>query len=151
MPEPLRETVVYALTRDDNVLLSHRLDPKSPYFDLDILPGGKVEPFDRLSSDYLATTLLREIKEEIDVTATNYRYLFSKSYPINVQTLLHFFIVTEWSGDIRDMEPHKEHFDWFSIAETLQNPTTIPLQDGLIAITNYLNSDKSTRQQLIRS
>lgn len=148
MFEPLRETVVYGLTQENQVLLGKRLDSTSFYFDQYVLPAGKVELSDRLSRDYLVEAMLRETREELGIIPTNYRYLFSRSYRVN-PTLLHFFAVTQWQGEITNLEPTKEQFDWFDIDDVLDTTPIQSLRDGLTAISAFLQSESAARQQLL--
>lgn len=150
MTEPLRETVVYGLVKEDQILLAKRLDPQSFYFNEYVIPAGKVEKEDRLARDYLAATLLRETKEELGITPSTFRYLFSRPYLLN-KVLLHFFIVTEWTGEITNLEPDKEAFDWFNITEVMQSTSTRALLDGLAAISRFLETAQVARQELINS
>ena len=89
-----KEGVLFIFMKNGQILLEERtVDGKTG----DYIPGGRCEPEDYESEDYLAATLHREVKEELGVTVLKYHFL--GSYPFNNYTF-HACMVDEWQGEL---------------------------------------------------
>mmetsp|Transcript_28410 Transcript_28410/g.40103 ORF Transcript_28410/g.40103 Transcript_28410/m.40103 type:complete len:132 (+) Transcript_28410:74-469(+) len=77
-------------------------------------PGGKVE-----EGESLVDAVHREISEEVGVKIKDPRYL------CNIHTkdgwTVHFFLTTEWEGEIQNMEPDKNKGWFFADREEMYN------------------------------
>lgn len=147
-PDTYRETIVYALIQNQQILMAKRLKSDDVYFGQYVIPGGKVESVDLESENYLSAALLRETHEELGIIPTRFEYLFSNNYPIIPDVLLHFFVVTKWTGEITNQEPHKESFMWVSLDQVLASTPFISVQEAIRAIRDQ-STPESNRQIVI--
>lgn len=76
------------------------------------IPGGKVE-----KGELLADTVIREVKEECDITITSLSYVGYAEAILEHEDehwVSHIFVATEWSGDPKNCEPDKcDEIAWF--------------------------------------
>lgn len=71
-------------------------------------PGGKIE-----EGELIVEGLIRELKEEIGVTALHPTFFGFQDLKDKV---IFFFIITDWTGKIRNLEPHKhDEWEWHSV------------------------------------
>lgn len=96
------EGVIFAFVRDDHVLVEHR-PPRDVYAGMDVLPGGRIDPEDFAQPDPAEAALLREAREELHATPTDYALLaaFPCYDPFRTPTrtvLIHFYAVFQWTG-----------------------------------------------------
>lgn len=57
------------------------------------IPCGHIE-----RGESLVQALFRELKEELNVTPTEYTFLCSLYHPTTETQLIHYFVVTQWEG-----------------------------------------------------
>ena len=92
----------------DKILLEKRRKDKETDPGLITIPGGHIE-----DGETQVQALMREVKEELDVTPTNYQYLCSLYHPTQELQLIHYFIVTNWDGEIQAHEA--EGIEWHTL------------------------------------
>jgi 8-oxo-dGTP diphosphatase len=79
------------------VLLARRSPHRSTYAGLWSFPGGHVEP-----GETLVEALVREVREEVDVTPTAFTFLRVINDPNTAEDdppTYHMYAVTAWEGD----------------------------------------------------
>ncbi|WP_298941857.1 8-oxo-dGTP diphosphatase MutT [uncultured Psychromonas sp.] len=77
-------------------------------------PGGKVE-----QNEALEVAMLRELKEEVGLTATKYSLFDSLNFQYDdVDLSLHFYLVTEYEGQATSLEG--QQIKWITAAELTQ-------------------------------
>lgn len=101
------------------LLLLRKKAPEAGFWSI---PGGKVEMFDTIED-----TIIREVKEEINVEVEIVRLLGVTNHIIpreNSHWVSPNFLVTIKSGEIRNLEPEKhEELRWFDIDSLPENIT----------------------------
>lgn len=102
------ECVSFILLKDKQVLLEHRSKLKETDPGMIAIPGGHLE-----AGETQQQALLRELKEELDVTPKNAKYLCSLYHPTIELQLLHYYVITEWQGAIIPLEA--DAVDWYEI------------------------------------
>ncbi len=103
------ECISFLLIKDGNILLEKRSKDKETDPGLIAIPGGHMEENE---TQYQA--LKRELKEELGVGLNNATYLCTLHHPTPIEMqLLHFYIITDWSGDIACFEA--DSVDWYPI------------------------------------
>ena len=93
-----RECVCFLLVENDQILFEKRFNVAGGEKYLNI-PGGHIE-----SGETQVETLLREVEEELGVTPLAYRFLCSELFDKFEPQVLHYFVVTEWSGKVLNNE-----------------------------------------------
>ncbi|MBJ7538551.1 NUDIX hydrolase [Marinomonas transparens] len=95
----VHECVSFILLRDNRVLLEKRSKDKAHDPNLIAIPGGHME-----QGETREQTLLRELKEELDIVPNAYNYLCSLYHPTGELQLIHYYVVTSWTGNILSLE-----------------------------------------------
>jgi len=94
--QPVAECVSFMLIRDGQILLEkRRLDKKGDPGKIAI-PGGHIEP-----GETHQQALVRELKEELNLTAREFIHLCSLYHPTHELQLLHYYVVEQWQGDMQ--------------------------------------------------
>ncbi|NOI29255.1 NUDIX domain-containing protein [Vibrio coralliilyticus] len=93
------ECVSFLLVDNNRILLEKRSIHKASDPGLTCIPGGHIE-----DGETQPQALCRELKEELDLTANNYHYLCSLYHPTSELQLLHYYVVTEWQGEVKALE-----------------------------------------------
>ncbi|HAS6321570.1 NUDIX hydrolase [Vibrio vulnificus] len=96
---PVHPCVSFLFIDQDKVLLEQRSKEKSCDPDMVAIPGGHME-----TGESQTETLLREIREELGVDTLTYHYLCSLYHPTSELQLLHYYVVTQWQGEIQSHE-----------------------------------------------
>lgn len=99
VPQVFAPCVSFILLRDGQVLLEKRRADKAIDPGLVMIPGGHME-----EGESQQQTLVRELVEELAVEPRNARYVCSLLHPTDELQLLHYYLVTEWLGDIQALE-----------------------------------------------
>jgi len=89
------ESVLFALTARGRVLCEVREWSGEM---MESVPGGKVEPIDRESTDYREAALWRELGEELCVEPTEFRAIGEVWY--GTEWVFHVFVVGAWNGEL---------------------------------------------------
>ncbi|CAK3110750.1 NUDIX domain-containing protein [Vibrio crassostreae] len=95
----VHECVSFILLDESHVLLEKRSDSKDTDPGLVTIPGGHIE-----QGENQVQTLLRELNEELNVTPTEYTFLCSLYHLTKELQLIHYFVVTQWQGEITAQE-----------------------------------------------
>ncbi|WP_172380288.1 NUDIX hydrolase [Vibrio sp. Vb339] len=104
----VHECVSFILLNESQVLLEKRCESKETDPGLITIPGGHIE-----HGENQVQTLFREIDEELNVVPIDYQYLCSLYHPTKELQLIHYFIVSEWKGDITAQEA--DDVKWYSL------------------------------------
>ncbi|OMO33131.1 NTP pyrophosphohydrolase [Vibrio sp. 10N.222.47.A9] len=72
------------------------------------IPGGHIE-----HGENQVQALFRELDEELNVVPIHYEYLCSLYHPTTEIQLIHYFVVTQWKGDITAQEA--DDVAWYSL------------------------------------
>lgn len=104
----VHECVSFILVKGDQVLLETRSKDKDSDPGMIAIPGGHVE-----KGESQPMTLLRELDEELNIKPQRYGYLCSLYHPTKELQLLHYYVVTDWVGDIQSLEA--ESVNWYPI------------------------------------
>jgi mutator protein MutT len=109
----------------NKILLEKRRKDKETDPGLITIPGGHIE-----DGETQLQALMREVKEELDVTPTSYQYLCSLYHPTQELQLIHYFIVTSWDGEIK---PHEaEGIEWYALESA-----TVEIAADAIALKEF--------------
>ena len=114
------EVVAALIVQSDRILLGQRSAARMLYPGVWDLFGGHVEPGERQTE-----TLIRELQEELDITATAWTFL--ETIHVSIPTpedesldemTVYLYRVTAWTGVPVNRQP-EEHssIDWFSLEE----------------------------------
>ncbi|EOU3285314.1 NUDIX hydrolase [Vibrio harveyi] len=104
----VHECVSFILVKDDEVLLETRSKDKDSDPGMIAIPGGHIE-----QGESQSMTLLRELDEELNIRPQRCGYLCSLYHPTTELQLLHYYVVTDWVGDIQSLEA--ESVNWYPI------------------------------------
>ncbi len=111
------------LEKDNKILMLYRKNTPS-YNNLYALPAGKVE-----KGESLKQNIIREAYEEVGITLQpkdlKLAVTLSANYTYNeksIEDLGFFFIASKYSGDIKNIEPHKhDHLKWIDLNKLPDN------------------------------
>jgi|FLOH01.1.fsa_nt_gi 8-oxo-dGTP diphosphatase len=92
--------VGFILFKDNKILVERRKKEKKVYPFCITLPGGKID-----ENETSEQAIIREVKEEFDVTVKKFKYIGHKKEIINnILFPIDYFLVTEWTGEIKCLE-----------------------------------------------
>ncbi len=97
--QPFAPCVSFILLCDGCVLLEKRRDNKAIDPGLVMVPGGHME-----EGEHQHDTLVRELDEELGIQPLNARYVCSLLHLTDELQLLHYYLITEWTGNIQAHE-----------------------------------------------
>lgn len=106
----VHECVAFILIDGGKVLLEQRSAHKGSGSASLNIPGGHIE-----TGEDQVTALARELTEELTVKLESHQFLCSLYYPATELQLIHYYVVTKWSGVIKAVEAEAVH--WHDIAE----------------------------------
>jgi 8-oxo-dGTP diphosphatase len=114
------------LFKENKILLGKRSAHRTFYPNVWDLIGGHGE-----SNETPEQTLARELKEELDVVATEVTLLivFSHQEPVlNEHYTYYIYVVTDWIGSPRNvLSDEHDALGWFEIHEALQLDLALPI------------------------
>lgn len=126
----VHECVSFILIDAGKILLEQRsINPRTGSGQFNI-PGGHIEV-----GENQVAALARELKEELNVELKSHQFLCSLYYPATELQLIHYYVVTQWSGVIKALEA--EAANWHKIAEA-------PLKGDTdkVALSEYIRLSK---------
>ncbi|MDX2370902.1 MAG: NUDIX domain-containing protein [Colwellia sp.] len=106
----VHECVAFILIDEAKVLLEQRSLHEESGAGLLNIPGGHIET----GEDQVAA-LARELTEELTVKLESHQFLCSLYYPATELQLIHYYVVTKWSGVIKAVEAEAVY--WHDIAD----------------------------------
>ncbi|PTO56603.1 NTP pyrophosphohydrolase [Vibrio splendidus] len=104
----VHECVSFIMLKESQVLLEKRSESRETDPGLITIPGGHIE-----HGENQVQTLFRESDEELNVVPIDYQYLCSLYHPTKELQLIHYFIVSDWEGDITAQEA--DDVKWYSL------------------------------------
>lgn len=104
----VHECVSFILLNESQVLLEKRSESKETDPGLITIPGGHIE-----KGENQVQALFCELKEELNVVPIHYKYLCSLYHPTKELQLIHYFVVTQWEGEIIAQEANS--IAWYSL------------------------------------
>lgn len=126
-PQAFAPCVSFILLRDGQVLLEKRRADKEIDPGLVMIPGGHME-----AGESQQQTLVRELAEELAIEPRNARYVCSLLHPTDELQLLHYYLVTEWMGDIQALEAESVFWHPLNQLHTLDiSPDHIAIGEAL--------------------
>ncbi|MBX9848013.1 MAG: Nudix family hydrolase [Rhodocyclaceae bacterium] len=122
------EVAAAVIERPDGTFLLGRRPPNSIYSGWWEFPGGKVE-----AGETPHQALVRELQEELGITVEHaYPWITREHAYEHAHVRLHFFRVTQWSGELRDLQHDQlswQRPDAVDVAPVL--PANAPVFAGL--------------------
>lgn len=103
----VHECVSFMLIKDSRVLLETRAKDKATDPGTIAVPGGHME-----QGETQPEALFRELEEELNVIPQAFVYLCSLYHPTSELQLIHYYVITEWQGEIECNEA--ECVNWYS-------------------------------------
>lgn len=119
------ECISFIMLDGNKILLEKRSKDKETDPGLITIPGGHIE-----DGETQVQALMREVKEELDVTPINYQYLCSLYHPTQELQLIHYFIVDNWDGEIQAHEA--EDIEWHALESA-----TVEIAADAIALKEF--------------
>ena len=123
---PCRECVAFLLIASGKILLEKRSMQKKSDPGLMAIPGGHIE-----EGESREQALIREMEEELCVRPENYWYLCSRHHPAEKLQLIHYYVVSRWSGELIAREA--DEIAWHPVP---QAPIDIEVDQS--ALSEYL-------------
>ena len=108
----INKVATAVFVKDNKVLLEKRKETEDNYAGLWSFPGGHIEREEKPED-----TLVREMKEELDVEITDYEFkeVFKDIDPTSKEPYEHnIFICRKWKGDIKYTK-EEERIKWVDI------------------------------------
>ncbi len=102
----------FLLIKDEQILLEKRSEHKACDPNLVAIPGGHIE-----QGESPEQALVREIKEELGISALQYQHICSLYHPSSELQLIHYYAVLAWSGEISALEADAVYWRTFAEAE----------------------------------
>jgi 8-oxo-dGTP diphosphatase len=122
----VHECVCFMFIDGDTVLLEKRTKDKACDPDIIAIPGGHME-----LGESQQQTLVREVIEELNVVPERYHYLCSLYHPTSELQLLHYYVVTQWRGDIAPSEADEVY--WSTL-----HSAPVDTDADRVALTEYV-------------
>lgn len=113
----MNDRVAAVIVRDDKMLLFWRYRNGREYY---VTPGGTME-----AGESEEETLLRELYEELNINGIIDRKLFSLENTGEFKRTDHYYLVTDFSGEIKLGAPELTH----QHKENIYRPEWIPLKE----------------------
>ncbi|MEM7211655.1 MAG: NUDIX domain-containing protein [Pseudomonadota bacterium] len=125
-------TIINAILLSRNqLLMARRSTSRKRYAGMWSFPGGHVEPGERLEQ-----ALVREVREEIGVEISDYR--FERQISVrgggDLNADFHLYAVTGWTGEPSIQDTEHSELRWLSVAEAARlHPLALPQYPELLA------------------
>lgn len=119
------ECVSFIFFSEDKILLEKRGKHKRSDAGLWNIPGGHIE-----NAESQLQTLYREVNEELNVQPIRSCYLCSLYHPTSELQLIHYYVVSEWHGQMSSQEA--DEVKWFSLSAA-----PVQIQADQIALSEF--------------
>ncbi len=120
------ECVSFLIIKDSHILLEKRSESKVSDPGLTNIPGGHME-----LGENQTETLFRELDEELTIAPTSFKYLCSLYHPTSELQLIHYYVVSSWTGSIKAVEA--EDVNWYKL-----DKAPIGIEADKVALSEYL-------------
>ena len=118
----MRNIVNGLLIQGQQVLLAHRSEDRGSYPDTWSFPGGHVE-----EGETFEEALVRELAEEIGVSATSWRSLDNFRH-VTGEATFHFYAVDDWYGEPINLGLEHSEIRWVDLVGAHKMPKlTFPI------------------------
>jgi len=109
-----KEGVIFLVYKNGKILVEQRPDEDSGFGGYKIIPGGKL-----IQGESVEGALVRESEEELGIIPLTFVYLDSFEHVTlhNNHYLSHAFLITEYEGQVRNIEPEKGVHEWITLSE----------------------------------
>ncbi|MGB1238855.1 MAG: NUDIX domain-containing protein [Pseudomonadales bacterium] len=125
MKRQVHPCVCFMLIQDGKILLEQRAADKALDPGLLTIPGGHIEP-----GESQQQALARELMEELNLSACEPQFLCSLYHPTTTLQLLHFYVITQWQGEMKVLEAQAVH--WHAI-----DSAPVAIEADRIALAEY--------------
>ena len=122
----LKECVAFLLVADGGVLLEKRSMQKKFDPGLVAIPGGHIE-----NGESREQALIREMEEELCVRPESFGYLCSLHHATKEMQLIHYYVVTRWSGTMAALEA--EEVAWYPLSQA-----PVDIEADKVALSEYM-------------
>lgn len=130
----VHECVSFLVIDNDNILLEKRSMLKESDPGLITIPGGHIE-----QGECHIDALLREMTEELEIEPKSFVFLCSLYHPTSELQLIHYYVVSSWSGEIKALEA--DEVSWYQVEQA-----PVAIEADRIALSEYL---RLINQQMI--
>jgi 8-oxo-dGTP diphosphatase len=131
-----REGVLFLLVKDNRFLTELRVKKGSGFYGRFRIPGGEIE-----EGESPVQAAFREVFEEHGVIAKSMVHLdtFDEVTLNNQLIRLHAFLITDFSGEPKQLEPEKSLLYWFEEGPALNKLKLVSSRHVLNMATRYLS------------
>jgi len=135
-----REGVLFLLTKNSRFLTELRVKKESGFYGRFRIPGGEIE-----NGESPIQAAFREVFEEHGVIVKNMVYLdtFDEVTLNNQVVRLHAFLVTDFSGEPKQLEPEKSLLYWFEEGAAFDKLKLVSSRHVLNIAIQYLSGQNS--------
>jgi 8-oxo-dGTP diphosphatase len=131
----IHECVSFLLVDSGKVLLEKRSILKESDPGLITIPGGHIE-----QGESHTDALVRELEEELGIQPKSFGFLCSLYHITTELQLIHYYVVTSWSGEMKVLEA--DEISWYQI-----NQAPVGIEADQVALSEY---SRIIRTQVIK-
>ena len=121
----IHECVSFLVVENNKVLLEKRSILKVCEPGIINIPGGHVE-----AGESQIETLFRELNEELNIKPKSYIFLCSLYHPTSELQLIHYYVISAWSGEVQSLEA--DEVCWYDIDQA-----PLAIRADRVALSEY--------------